>query len=142
MKRPPKPKQRPWKPGVKQKPEAVSLSRRDKLQIVGIIVGAAVVFFGGGIFSFKIKHAQYVEDDLKRFRARYHLSDEQLRQTRRLEEQFHGSGNPFTLPTHTPEEEHEHLLQHSRAMSPEDGARFLAERERTIAKKGGGSSTH
>ena len=133
MNRPDKPKQRPWRPGEKKKRSEVAPSRRDKLKIVGGIVAAVALIFGWVYFETKIKHAQNLEDDLRRFRTRYHLNDEQVRQTRRLEEQFHSNVNPFALPSHTPEEEHEHLLQHSRAMSPEDGARFLAEQEKRPA---------
>ena len=142
MKRAARPKQRPWKPGGKKLRETVALSLRGRLTIVGSIVASLAVIVGTTVFESKIKHAKQVEDDLKNLAARYHLDDEQLRETRHLEEQFHGSGNPFTRPSHTFEEEQEHLLKHSRAMSPEDGARFLAEHEKTVTKKGRAYSPH
>lgn len=137
MKRPAKPKQTPWKPGGKKSRETVALSLGGKLTIVGSIVASLAVIVATAIFESKIKHAKHVEDDLKSLAARYHLNDEQLRETRHLEEQFHGSGNPFTRPSHTLEEKQEHLIKHSRAMSPEDGARFLIEQEKTVTKKAG-----
>ena len=142
MKRVANPKQRPWKPGGKKMRETVALSLGGKLTIVGSIVASVAVIIGTAIFESKIKHAKHLEDDLKSLAARYHLNDEQLRETRHLEEQFHGSGNPFTRRAHTFEEEQEHLLKHSRAMSPEDGARFLAEQEKRVSKKGRASSPH
>ena len=111
------------------------------MTIVGSIVASVAVIVATAVFESKIKH-KHLEDDLKSLAARYHLNDEQLRETRYLEEQFHGSGNPFTRHAHTFEEEQEHLLKHSRAMSPEDGARFLAEQEKTVTKKGRAASPH
>ena len=93
----PKLKQRLLRPGEKKKRSEVALSRRDKLKIVGAIVAAVAIIFGWAYFETKIKHAKNLEDDLRRFRTRYHLNDEQVRQTRRLEEQFrehdHGHTN-------------------------------------------------
>jgi len=64
-----------------------------------------------------------------RWRQQYHLTDEQVRQIREIEMNFHGSGNPFTRPSHTRAEMREHHREISAHMNPEDGARYLRSQE-------------
>ncbi len=63
---------------------------------------------------------------LEKWTASYHLTGEQADRIRQIEVEFHGNGNPFTSRgSATPEENHAHHLEISRAMNPEDGARFM-----------------
>jgi hypothetical protein len=103
-----------------------------------ILLGAGVLFVGWSAFELHLSHEASLSHILSRWRAEYHLTEEQERLIRAEEERFHGTGNPLTRPRRTPEETKAHELAISRLMSPEDGARFLAAREPSddFAKQG------
>lgn len=65
-----------------------------------------------------------MQRSLDQMRVEYHLDEDQIARIREMEWEFHGSGNPFTSPTHTAEEIRQHKLAISAVMSPEDAARF------------------
>ena len=121
-------RRKPLLPGHR-KPERTVLSSADKWKIGAMLVAGMAVFFGSGIFYAETKHAQHVESMVARWRMDYHLDEEHIRQLRRLEEQFHGNGNPLWIPAHKPLEIHEHYIEISHLMSPQDGAHFLRDQE-------------
>lgn len=122
------------KPGT---PAAPILTRADWMRLSLIMLGAGVLFVGWSAFELHLGHEASLSRILFRWRAEYHLTDEQERLIRVEEERFHGGANPLTRPRRTPEEAEAHRLALGHLMSPEDGARFLA-RHKTAA----GSSTN
>ena len=46
-----------------------------------------------------------------------------------MEQEFHGSGDPFLRPSHTQEETREHHRSIAGVMNPEDGERFYKAQE-------------
>ncbi len=107
--------------------ERTTFTRADTLKVWGylISIGAAGFLF----FHFATTSQQRSSlDDLvhRRWRLDYHLSEEQARKLRKMEEDFHGSGNPFFRPSHNAAETTEHHRQMAAVMSREDGERFFA----------------
>ena len=91
-----------------------------------ILLGVGVLFVGWSAFELHLGHEASLSRILSRWRAEYHLTEEQERLIRAEEERFHGTGNPLTRPRRTPEETKAHELAISRCMNLEDGARFLS----------------
>ena len=114
------------KPGT---PAAPVLSRADWMRLSLILLGAGVLFVGWSAFELHLGHEASLSRILSRWRAEYHLTEEQERLIRAEEERFHGTANPLTRPRRTPEETEMHKVALSRLMNPEDGARFLAARK-------------
>ncbi len=114
------------KPGT---PAAPVLSRADWMRLSLILLGAGVLFVGWSAFELHLSHEASLSRILSRWRAEYHLTEEQERLIRAEEERFHGTANPLTRPRRTPQETKAHELAISHLMNPEDGARFLAARE-------------
>jgi hypothetical protein len=82
-----------------------------------------------GTFMGIAEQRKALEHLVANWRVTYHLTDEQAARIRKIELDFHGNGNPFTSrDSGTAEENIAHYLEISRAMSPEDGARFLRTR--------------
>lgn len=106
------------------------MSLRDKLQIWASIVGVLALVLTFGIGAMKSKTAQHLDQTINRWRKDYHLTPEQAERVRSIERQFHGSGNPFTLPSHSAEEVRVHHDEVAAAMNPADGERFLKAQER------------
>lgn len=105
------------------------MSLRDKLQIWASIVGVLALVLTFGIGAMKSKTAQHLDQTINRWRTDFHLSHEQAERVRAIERRFHGSGNPFTLPTHTAEEVRVHHVEVAAVMNPADGERFLKVQE-------------
>lgn len=124
MKRPPRRKKLPA-PGQRVA-ETTPMTRADKVKLWALLVGSAAVLFL--IFHLlTTAHQRSSLDDLvKKWSRDYHLSEEQARTIRVMEEDFHGSGNPFFRPAHTAAETTEHHEQMAAVMNPEDGARFFS----------------
>jgi hypothetical protein len=107
-------------------PAGSTLTRTDWLRVCLILGGMGLVFCG---WIALVRHLNYETDlrrTLSRWRAEYHLTDEQERQIRKEEERFHSNDNPLNHSRRTPEEIRAHELAISRFMNTEDGARFLA----------------
>jgi hypothetical protein len=105
------------------------MSLKDKLQIWVWIVGVLAIVLTFGIGAMTSKTAQHLDQTISRWRIDFHLSPEQAERVRAIERKFHGSGNPFTLPSHTAEDVHAHHLEVAAAMNPADGERFLKAQE-------------
>lgn len=127
MKRPPHRKKLP-KSRVAAEPTPFTTA--DKLKVWGIIAGLAAFFVLVFHFSTTAQQRSSLDDLVnRRWRSDYHLSDEQARTLRKMEEDFHGSGDPFFRPAHSAAETTEHHRQMAAVMNPEDGARFFAHME-------------
>ena len=105
------------------------MSLRDKLVIFASIFGCFAIVLGWGHFHMTTKTARHLDQTINRWRTDFHLSPQQAEQVRAIKRKFHGSGNPFTLPSHTAEEVRAHHREMATAMNPADGARFLKAQE-------------
>lgn len=105
------------------------MALKDKVQIVAWIFGCFAIVLGWGHFYTTTKTARHLDQTINRWRTDFHLNPEQAERVRAIERRFHGSGNPFTLPTHTPEEVRDHHLEVAAVMNPADGERFLKAQE-------------
>lgn len=106
----------------KAKPEtpvAPVLSRTDWMRLSLILLGVGVLFVGWSAFELHLGHEASLSRILSRWRAEYHLTEEQERLIRAEEERFHGGANPLTRPRRTPEEAEAHRLALGHLMSPE-----------------------
>jgi len=72
-----------------------------------------------------LQQARNLDHLIHRWRAEYHLTEEQARLIRAMEEDFHGRGDPFLQPAHSMDETREHHRRIAKIMNPEDGERFL-----------------
>src|SRR6185436_12971965 len=93
--------------------------------IGGILLVLLVGFHIGTTRQQRIGMDQLID----RWRHDYHLTDDQARRVRAMEESFHGSGDPFTRPAHTAAETREHHRGMAAIMNPEDGERFFKAQE-------------
>ena len=119
------------KPGARRRP--AKLDRAMNFKIAGGFMVALLVMVGSFIFRSQLAQRDSLDRTLKAWQAEYRLSDEQVARIRKIEEDFHGTGNAFTQPTHSFEQLQDHEPSISRVMNPEDAARFLADQAR-IAK--------
>lgn len=105
------------------------MSLKAKLQmwawIAGMVASTSIIFQ----CSHTWQERNHLDKVIDRWKRDYHLTEEQARRVRALEERFHGTGNPFTQPTHTPAETREHHALIAAEMSPEEGARFFRAQE-------------
>jgi hypothetical protein len=106
--------------------ESAPFTRQDKLKLWALFGGVALACFLAFHFLTTAQQRSSLDDLLVRWKSDYHLSDEQARTIRKMEEDFHGSGDPFFRPAPTAAETTEHHRQMAAQMSPEDGARFFA----------------
>lgn len=105
------------------------MSLKDKLHIWAWIAVIPTMLFGWGYYYTTAQAARHLDQTIKRWRTDFHLSPEQAERIRAIERNFHGSGNPFTLPSHTVEEVRLHHGEIAAAMNPADGERFLNAQE-------------
>ena len=105
------------------------MSLKDKVQIWAWIGGFLLIF--AVIFHFDTTHRQKTRLDelLQRWRVNYHLNQDQAQRIRGMEEEFHGSGDPFLEPRHTREETRAHHLRMAGVMNPDDGEHFFRAQE-------------
>jgi hypothetical protein len=107
----------------------VPMTLKDNVQIWAWIVGILAVVVTFGIGAMKSNTAQHLDQTINRWRAEFHLTPEQAERMRAIERNFHGTGNPFTLPSHTAEEVRAHHWEIASVMNPSDGERFLNAQE-------------
>lgn len=126
--------QRPSKPQKRKKGRDLAtpapMSLKDKLQIWSWIGGVFLIVAAMLYLYTTTQSARHLDQTINRWRKDYHLSPEQAERVRSIERSFHGSGNPFTLPSHTAEEVRVHHQEVAAAMSPADGERFLTAQEK------------
>ena len=102
------------------------MTRADKLKLWALFLGLAAVLFLVFHFATTAQQRSSLDGVVARWRHDYHLSEEQARRIRAIEEDFHGSGNPFFRPAHNAAETTEHHREMAAIMNPEDGARFFS----------------
>ena len=124
MNRPPRYRRKTWRKKAPLRP-----ARGTGLQIASILLAMAA----GCLLWLHLyttgKAKQTMRRTLDQMRVEYHLDEQQLARISGLEWEFHGSGNPFTRPSHTIGEVRQHELAISAVMNSEDAARFLSEIE-------------
>ncbi|MEO8354007.1 MAG: hypothetical protein ABJF10_27125 [Chthoniobacter sp.] len=116
------------KKGREPEPPA-PMTLRDKAQIWAWIAGIfMIVGFAFHYFATR-QQAATLDSEVHRWQSDYHLNDEQVRRIRAMEEGFHGKGDPFLRPAHTPGETRDHHRAMADVMNPEDGERFFKAQE-------------
>ena len=99
---------------------------RDRLIIAAWLVLPVAGIIAILILAMKAQWNRSIDDRLSKWQQSYNLSAETVNQFRRIELEFHGSGNPFTSPIpHSKAEENAHHKQMASMMTPEAAARFL-----------------
>ncbi len=99
---------------------------RDQFRIGFWII--APLLLAGFLFiaSAKSQWNRSIDDRLAQWRQAYHLSDAIVSEFRRIELEFHGSGNPFTSPIQrSPQEVQIHHQQMAEIMGEPQGSQFL-----------------
>lgn len=105
--------------------EPSAFTRKDKLKLWALFGGMAAALFLVFHFVTTAQQRSSLDDLVVRWKRDYHLTDQQARTIRKMEEDFHGSGNPFFRPAPTATDTTEHHRQMAAQMNPEDGARFF-----------------
>ncbi len=99
---------------------------RDRLTIAAWLVLPIAGIVTILILAMKAQWNWSIDDRLNKWQQSYDLSAETVAQLRRIELEFHGSGNPFTSPiSHSKPEENAHHGQMASMMAPEAAERFL-----------------
>ncbi len=106
----------------------------DKLKLWVLFSGMAAVLFLVFHLVTTAQQRSSLDSLVERWKRDYHLTVEQARAIRTMEEDFHGSGNPFFRPSHNAAETMEHHREMAAIMNPEDGARFFSVMEGRGAK--------
>lgn len=120
-------KRRNVSPGNK----AESSHERDAKRILLAVLVAGVAFILGMMHRFGTQ-GQYrsITRTIEQWKPIYGLDEVQARTIREIELDFHGSGSPFSFRRkRTPHEVLEHHKEISKVMSPESGAKFIADME-------------
>lgn len=108
-----------------------SSHERDAKRILLAVLVAGVAMIMGMMHRFATQ-GQYrsITRTIEQWKPIYGLDEVQARTIREIELDFHGSGSPFSFRgKRTPEQVLEHYKEISKVMSPESGARFLADME-------------
>jgi hypothetical protein len=99
---------------------------RDRLIIAAWLVLPMAGIVAILILAMKAQWNRSIDDRLNKWQQSYDLSAETVTRLRRIELEFHGSGNPFTSPIpHSKAEEDAHHEQIASLMAPEEAERFL-----------------
>jgi len=108
-------------------PPAAGVQRvRDRLIIAAWLVFPIAGIIAILILAMKAQWNRSIDDRLSKWQQSYNLSAETVTQFRRIELEFHGSGNPLTSPIpHSKEEENAHHEQMASMLAPEAAERFL-----------------
>ena len=123
MKRPPRRKKPPT--ARERAAETEPMSRAEKLKLWAFFLGMAAALFLVFHFIATAQQRSALDDLVTKWKRDYHLSEEQARRIRTMEEKFHGSGNPFLRPAHDAAETTAHHWEMASVMNPEDGERFI-----------------
>lgn len=122
---------RPARPSHPCQGQGSFFERSGKLFLI-VVFGAGMVIIGG------LKHLlgtsrqyQSVTRTVEKWKPIYGLDEKQADAIRDIELKFHGSGSPFSIRVkRTTDEIAEHHKRVSEVMTPESGARFLADMKR------------
>ena len=98
--------------------------------VAGVLVAMACVCLVVFHFYSTGKAKLTMQRMLDQMRVEYHLDERQLALISAMEQEFHGTGNPFTRPSRTLDETRQHERAISAVMNPEDAARFLSSIEK------------
>ncbi|MEQ1862208.1 MAG: hypothetical protein ABMA13_20010 [Chthoniobacteraceae bacterium] len=105
------------------------MSRRDRWGLFAWVFGALVLILGWFHIYTTTRAARHLDRVINRWSAEFHLNSEQASRVRAIERNFHGSGNPFLLRSHSPEEMRAHHQEVADTMNPDDRERFLKAEE-------------
>lgn len=98
---------------------------KDKLSVWGVLVGVSILILTPFLDQ-SIKYRQRIDRRIERWKADYHLSDEQARQIRELEQEHHKSESPLSMSSNpTAGEVQAHNQRIAGFMSEADARRFL-----------------
>ena len=109
--------------------QPVPMPLKDKPQICAWIAGFLLPVAAWFNFHTTRQQTDSLDRLVQRWRTDYHLNDDQARRIRAMEQEFHGSGDPFLRPSHTQEETREHHRAMAGVMNPDDGERFYKAQE-------------
>jgi hypothetical protein len=114
-------------PCEKAKAKATTLlSWRDRLNIALWIIVPLLLTGVLVIAAAKSWWERSIDDRLAKWQQAYQLSDKTVEQFRRIEIDFHGSGNPFNSPIRrSPQEVHIHHQQMAEIIGEPKGKLFL-----------------
>ena len=114
------------KSSASARPVTASQRVRDRLIIAAWLVLPIAGIIAILILAMKAQWNRSIEDHLNKWQQSYNLSAETVTELRRIELEFHGSGNPFTSPIpHSKPEENAHHEQMASMLAPEAAERFL-----------------
>lgn len=108
------------------------LSRRESIIFACSAAIACVAFVLFLHFSATSDARRDQDKYLEEMRINYNLTEAQLSAIRKIEAKHHGIGGIFFTPSRTHQEKVDHMIALSEEMSPESGARFLADQESKI----------
>ncbi len=97
----------------------------EKMKMFGWIVGAFGLVGVFIHFEAALKQRNAIESNIELWRNAYHLNEGQCLQIRKMERDYHGSGDPFFTPNHSSGDKEAHHRAMASIMNPEDGERFL-----------------
>lgn len=108
------------------RPASARAPWKERLVVTACILGLMGVLALLGTVAGIGQQREALDKQLARWKAQYHLTDDQAARIRQIELGFHGNGNPFTSrDSGTAEEDAAHHLEIARVMDAEDGERFL-----------------
>ena len=103
------PRQRRAKVG--KQGESGTLRRKDKFLIAGVLLCLLSSWMAVEYFFRTRNAARALEIQLGQWKQRYHLTEEQVNRLRRIEREYHGTGNLFRDASHTSAEERVHARE-------------------------------
>lgn len=113
-----------------QKPEPPPpMPLKDKLKMWAWIVGFIAVPGGMSHCMVTQKHRTHLDKVVAEWKRDYHLTDDQAKRIRTLEQEFHGNGNAFAQRTHTTQDVRAHHEEIAGTMNPLEAERFLKAQE-------------
>lgn len=106
-----------------------TFTRQDKIKLAVILLTMLAAFLLWFVVGGRQASKHRLNAKLERWRVTYHLSDEQTARIREAEIRFHGSRGIFESGCNDSKQLHEHHLEISRMMNPDDAVRFLRMQE-------------
>ena len=101
------------------------MSLAEKLRIWAWIIGVFLILAGSFHYLTARNQAASLDSLVERWKTDFHLTEDQARRLRRMEEEFHGDGDPFLRPGHNPAETSAHHAAMAEQISAEERQRFL-----------------